>query len=314
MTRLLLTGGSGMVGRNILDLCRRRGISIVAPRRSELDLLDYAATLHYLRALQPDLVVHAAGRVGGIEANVREPVRFLTDNWDMGRNIVLAAATVGSKGLINLGSSCMFPRNSPNPLREEDVLSGTLEPTNEGYALAKCAVARLCEYVRRENPRLRFKTLIPCNLYGPYDKFDPAVSHLVPAVIHKLHLAKEQGRSAVEIWGDGTARREFMYAGDLAEAVLFTIDRFAEVPDVLNVGVGEDNSVNTYYQAAAEVIGYRGSFAHDLTKPVGMLRKLLDVSKQKALGWQARTSLRDGLRATYEYYLSTRAPDAISAR
>jgi GDP-L-fucose synthase len=314
MTRLLLTGGSGMVGRNIVDLCQRRGIGIIAPRRGELDLLDYAATLRYLRTMQPDLVVHAAGRVGGIEANLREPVRFLTDNWDMGRNIVLAAAAVGSKALINLGSSCMFPRNSPNPLREEDVLSGTLEPSNEGYALAKCAVARLCDYVRRENPGLRFKTLIPCNLYGPYDKFDPAVSHLVPAVIHKLHLAKEQGRSTVEIWGDGTARREFMYAGDLAEAVLFTIDRFAEVPDVMNVGLGEDYSVNAYYQAAAEVIGYRGSFAHDLTKPVGMLRKLLDVSKQTALGWQARTSLREGLRATYQYYLTTRTPDAISAR
>jgi GDP-L-fucose synthase len=314
MTRLLLTGGSGMVGRNILDLCQRRGISIVAPRRHELDLLDYGATLGYLRAFEPELVVHAAGRVGGIQSNIREPVGFLTDNWDMGRNIVLAAAAVGCRRLINLGSSCMFPRNSPKPLREEDVLSGALEPTNEGYALAKCAVARLCAYVRRENPSLHFKTLIPCNLYGRYDKFDPAVSHLVPAVIHKLHLAKQQGRTEVEIWGDGSARREFMYAGDLAEAVLFTIDRFAEVPDVMNVGVGEDYSVNSYYQVAAEVIGYVGSFAHDLSKPVGMLRKLLDVSKQKAVGWQARTSLRDGLRATYEYYLSTRTPDAISAR
>jgi GDP-L-fucose synthase len=314
MTRLLLTGGSGMVGRNILDLCQRRGISVVAPRRGELDLLDYAATLRYLRALQPDLVIHAAGRVGGIQSNIREPVRFLTDNWDMGRNIVLATAAAGTKRLINLGSSCMFPRNSPNPLREEDVLSGTLEPTNEGYALAKCAVARLCNYVRREDPSLFFKTLIPCNLYGRYDKFDPAVSHLVPAVIHKVHLAKQQGKADVEIWGDGTARREFMYAGDLAEAVVFSVDRFAEVPDVMNVGVGEDYSVATYYAAAAQIIGYVGRFAHDLTKPVGMLRKLLDVSKLKALGWQPRTSLHDGLRATYDYYLGSRAPDAISTR
>jgi len=314
MTRLLLTGGSGMVGRNILDLCQRRGISVVAPRRGELDLLDYAATLRCLRALQPDLVIHAAGRVGGIQSNIREPVRFLTDNWDMGRNIVLATAAAGTKRLINLGSSCMFPRNSPNPLREEDVLSGTLEPTNEGYALAKCAVARLCDYVRREDPSLFFKTLIPCNLYGRYDKFDPAVSHLVPAVIHKVHLAKQQGNADVEIWGDGTARREFMYAGDLAEAVLFSVERFAELPDVINVGVGEDYSVATYYAAAAQIIGYVGRFAHDLEKPVGMQRKLLDVSKLKALGWQPRTSLHDGLRATYDYYLGLRAPDAISTR
>lgn len=314
MTTILLTGGGGMVGRNIIDLCRERGIEVVAPRRTELDLTDHASTLRFLREVRPDIVVHAAGRVGGIQANIREPVRFLTENWDIGRNIVLAAREAGVTRLLNLGSSCMFPRNSPDPLKEEDVLSGTLEPTNEGYALAKCAIARLCSYVHREDPSLLYKTMIPCNLYGRHDKFDPAVSHLVPAVIHKLHVAKRDGLPEVEIWGDGTARREFMYSGDLADAILFAVDRFAEMPDVLNVGLGEDYSVNEYYAVAAEVVGYTGSFVHDTTKPVGMMRKLLDVSRQKAFGWQAQTSLREGLRATYDFYLSSGAADALSAR
>ncbi|CUA86824.1 Nucleoside-diphosphate-sugar epimerase [Chelatococcus sambhunathii] len=314
MTTILLTGGGGMVGRNIIDLCRERGIEVVAPRRTELDLTDHASTLRVLREVRPDIVVHAAGRVGGIQANIREPVRFLTENWDIGRNIVLAAREAGVTRLLNLGSSCMFPRNSPDLLKEEDVLSGTLEPTNEGYALAKCAVARLCSYVHREEPSLLYKTMIPCNLYGRYDKFDPAVSHLVPAVIHKLHVAKRDGLPEVEIWGDGTARREFMYSGDLADAILFAVDHFAEMPDVLNVGLGEDHSVNEYYAVAAEIVGYTGGFVYDTTKPVGMMRKLLDISRQKAFGWQAQTSLRQGLQATYDFYLSSGAADALSAR
>lgn len=314
MTAIFLTGAGGMVGRNIVDLCRKRGVEVVAPRRTELDLTDYASTLRFLREVRPHIVVHAAGRVGGIQANIRQPVRFLTDNWDIGRNIVLAAREAGVTRLLNLGSSCMFPRNSPDPLKEEDVLSGTLEPTNEGYALAKCAVARLCSYVHREEPSLLYKTMIPCNLYGRYDKFDPAVSHLVPAVIHKLHVAKREGLPEVEIWGDGTARREFMYSGDLADAILFAVDHFAEMPDVLNIGLGEDHSVNEYYAVAAEIVGYTGGFVYDTTKPVGMMRKLLDISRQKAFGWQAQTSLRQGLQATYDFYLSSGAADALSAR
>lgn len=304
--RVLLTGGSGMVGRNLLDHPAIGEFDILAPRSNELNLLDGRAVEAYLREKMPDIVIHAAGRVGGIQANIREPVRFLMDNLDMGRNIVWAARSMGVKRLLNLGSSCMYPRNAPNPLHEDMVLKGELEPTNEGYALAKVVTARLCEYISREDASCQYKTLIPCNVYGRHDKFDPSHSHLVPAIIHKIHEAKLSGSAHVEIWGDGTARREFMYAGDLADCLVESVRRFDALPDTMNVGIGEDASINEYYETVAEVIGYDGQFKHDLTKPVGMMRKLVSTDKAQAWGWRAKTSLRDGIAKTYDYYLQLR--------
>lgn len=303
--RILLTGGSGMVGGNLLEHPAIDEFELLAPRSSELDLLDYDAVLEYLLQHRPDMVIHAAGKVGGIQANMREPVGFLMDNLDMGCNMVRAAHRAGVRRLLNLGSSCMYPRNSTEPLREEMVLKGELEPTNEGYALAKVVTARLCEYIARENPDFHYKTLIPCNLYGRHDSFDPAHSHLVPAIIHKIHTAKRAGLDSVEIWGDGTARREFMYAGDLADCLVEAVRRFDTLPATMNVGLGEDVSINEYYSIAGAVIGYSGKFHHDLSKPVGMLRKLVSVEQSLAWGWRAKTDLREGLRKTYDYYLQT---------
>jgi GDP-L-fucose synthase len=300
---LLLTGGSGMVGSNIREHARAAGWTIDAPSSRALDLTDFAATRDYVARLAPDVIVHSAGQVGGIQANIAHPVDFLVRNTDMGRNIVLAAREAGVPRLINLASSCMYPRNAPNPLAEDLVLKGELEPTNEGYAIAKVFATRLCQYVGREQPELQYKTLIPCNLYGRHDKFDPRHSHLIPAVIDKIHRAKVQQLAEVEIWGDGTARREFMYAGDLADAVFHMIGRFDDLPELCNVGLGHDYTINEYYAAVAEVVGWSGRFVHDLSKPVGMKQKLVDVSRQTALGWRNRTSLHEGITLTYEYYL-----------
>jgi GDP-L-fucose synthase len=301
--RILLTGGGGMVGRNLLEHPGIGEFEILAPRSSELDLRNFNAVQSYMQKHQPDMVIHAAGKVGGIQANMREPVGFLLDNLDMGRNIVWAAHQAGVKCLINLGSSCMYPRNHSEPLSEEMVLKGELEPTNEGYALAKVVTARLCEYIMREDASYQYKTLIPCNIYGRHDKFDPAHSHLVPAIIHKVHQAKLSGQASVEIWGDGTARREFMYGGDLADAIVRAIKKFDTLPACMNVGLGHDHTINEYYEAVASVMGYKGSFTHDLSKPVGMARKLVSIEKQKAWGWSARLDLLEGIEKTYSYYL-----------
>ena len=301
--KVLLTGGGGMVGRNVLEHPAIGEFDVLAPRSGELDLRDFAAVQAYLRKYEPDMVIHAAGKVGGIQANMREPVGFLLDNLDMGRNIVWASRQTGVRRLLNLGSSCMYPRNHNEPLREEMVLKGELEPTNEGYALAKVVTARLCEYLMREDASYQYKTLIPCNIYGRHDKFDPAHSHLVPAIIHKVHQAKQSRQQTVEIWGDGTARREFMYAGDLADAIVRAIKEFDSLPNLMNVGLGYDYTINEYYEAVAAVMGYSGRFVHDLGKPVGMSRKLVDVGRQKAWGWQAQSQLREGIESTCEYYL-----------
>lgn len=301
--RILLTGGGGMVGRNLLEYSIDTDIELVTPRSSELNLLDFSAVQNYLHELKPDMVIHAAGKVGGIQANMRQPVAFLMENIDIGRNIVMASYEVGIKQLINLGSSCMYPRNHDEPLDEDLILKGELEPTNEGYALAKITIAKLCEYIMREDTSFQYKTLIPCNLYGRHDKFDPLHSHLIPAIIHKIYQAKQSGQTSVEIWGDGTARREFMYAGDLADALVHAIDQFETTPDLMNIGLGHDYTINEYYEVVADVLGYGGSFTHDLTKPVGMARKLVSTKRQDKWGWKAQHTLREGIAKTYEYYL-----------
>ena len=305
--KLLITGGGGMVGRNLRAHPGLADWGVFSPGSAELDLTDTAATFAYFQRLRPDFVIHCAGKVGGIQANIAAPVDFLTLNTDMGRNVILAARAAGVKSLLNLASSCIYPRFGHNPLSEDMVLGGELEPTNEGYAIAKIFALRLCQYVQREDPSLHYKTFIPCNLYGPFDHFDPKSSHLVPAVIRKVHDAKVQGLDTVEIWGDGTARREFMYAGDLAEAMVKAVGDFPAVPDIMNVGLGFDYSINDYYAAVAQVIGWSGRFVHDTTKPVGMKQKLVDVSRQTTWGFAPATALHDGIAKTYAYFLETAA-------
>lgn len=292
-----------MVGRNILDHPIAGQFRFLVPTSAELDLRNFSKVQEYVSFNKPDFVIHAAGLVGGIQANMAKPVDFLIENIDLGRNIILASRNAGVKKLLNLSSSCMYPRNATNPLSEDLILTGELEPTNEGYALAKIFAMRLCEYIHKEDNSFNYKTFIPCNLYGRFDKFDPKHSHLIPAIIHKVHLAKLNQEESVEIWGDGSARREFMYAGDLADAMMRAVMSFDSTPGLMNLGLGFDYSINEYYEAVAKIVGWSGSFSHDLSKPVGMKQKLVSTSRQKNWGWRPTTSLEEGIAKTYDYYL-----------
>lgn len=292
-----------MVGRNLLEHPGLQGFDVLSPSRKELDLLNYGLVEEYLFSHKPDIIVHAAGKVGGIEANISHPVEFLSENLYMGLNLLLAAQKTNIRKFLNLGSSCMYPRNAANPLTEEMILTGELEPTNEGYALAKIAVGRMCQYITEEDKIFRYKTLIPCNLYGRWDKFAPSSSHMIAAAIRKIHDAKEENKDMVQIWGDGTARREFMYAGDLADCIVRATTNFDSLPQIMNVGLGYDYTVDEYYKIIADMTGYHGRLVHDLSKSVGMRRKLVDIQKLKKWGWKAETGLEAGIAKTYEFYL-----------
>lgn len=300
--RILVTGASGLVGRNIVEKLAPL-FELHTPGLDQFNLLNYELVRGYIGRLNPDLIIHCAGLVGGIQANVERPVQFLVENFELGKNVVMAAHANNVRQILNLGSSCMYPRNAPNPLREETILTGELEPTNEGYAIAKIAVQRLCTYVNRQYPGFQYKTLIPCNLYGCWDKFDPKEAHLIPAAIRKVHEAMQNGKDSVEIWGTGKARREFMYAGDLADFITFVIERFSELPETMNVGLGYDYAIDEYYQSVASVLGFRGRFEHDLSKPEGMKQKVVDISLLRRFGWTPKVTLEEGIRYTYEFYL-----------
>jgi GDP-L-fucose synthase len=305
--KILITGSTGMVGKNLIaDLTNSpltKSFKLLTPSRQELNLFNYSDVYNYMCAQRPDLVIHCASRVGGIMANMASPADFLFENLDINKNVIYAAYKANIYRLINLGSSCMYPRDAKNPLTEDLILTGELEPTNEGYAIAKIAAQRLCSYIQKENNQFKYKTLIPCNLYGPHDKFDPQKSHLVPAVIRKIYDAVQNNSKTVEIWGDGHARREFMSCADLNSCIIKCIHEYDTVPDVMNVGLGYDYSIREYYEAISEVIGFKGQFVYDLTKPVGMKQKLVSIEKLKMWGWQSQTPLKSGLMQTYQYFL-----------
>ncbi len=300
--KILLTGGSGMVGKNILEHPNINKWEIVAPTRSELNLNDYSAIEKLIIRFKPDIIIHAAGYCGGIHTSVAEPVDFLVQNIEIGKNIILAARNMNVKKFINLASSCMYPRNAKNPLSEDLILKGELEPTNEGYALAKIFSTRLCQYINTERVDLNYKTIIPCNLYGPNDKFDPKKSHAIPSIIHKIYNAKKNYENDISIWGNGLARREFMYVGDLADFVIECIKRFNDMPEIINSGLGKDYSINEYYKIIAKELNWQGNFSHDLSKPVGMKQKMVCTNLLYKFGWKHKTSIEEGIKLTVKFY------------
>ena len=301
--KIYVAGSTGLVGKNIIEYLTKDGYEILTTRSHDVNLLNFDEIKKYLSDAKPDFIIHCAGKVGGIQANIKDSYGFFTENMLMGLNLVRAAKECGIKNFLNLSSSCSYPPQAPNPLKEESVFDGKLEPTNEGYAIAKASITKMCEILTRQFEDYQYKTIIPCNLYGKYDKFGENNSHMIPAVIKKLHNAKVNNIEEIEIWGDGTARREFMYAEDLAQMVSYIIKHFDSMPNVMNTGLGYDYSVNEYYEIIAKVIGYTGKFKHDLSKPAGMKQKLLDISRQSEFGIKPKFSLEDGIQRTYEYYL-----------
>lgn len=300
--KILLTGSTGMVGRNITGNILFSKFDFLLPTRNELDLTKFKNTKDYLKKNKPDFVINAAGRVGGIHANMTNQTAFMIENFDINRNLITASKECGIKELINLGSSCMYPKDAINPLKEEYLYSGTLEPTNEGYAISKCFASKLCQFINNDSHEYSYKTIVPCNLYGKFDNFDPKHSHMLPAAIRKIHEAIMKDIPYVDVWGTGKVRREFMFAEDFSNFIYYAIEHFSSMPDIMNVGIGEDLSISEYYQNIASVLGYSGRLNFDKDKPEGMKQKLIDISLLKKFGWQSSFSLSEGINKTYQYY------------
>lgn len=298
---LYLAGHRGLVGGAILRLLRERGFDNVITRTSsELDLRDQAAVFRFFEEERPDYVILAAARVGGIMANSTYPADFIYDNLVIAANVVKAAHNSGVRKLLNLGSSCIYPRDAEQPLREEALLTGPLEPTNEAYAIAKIAAIKLCDHFRTQYG-CDFISAMPTNLYGPGDNFDLQKSHVLPALMRKMDDARRAGSRSVTLWGSGAPLREFLYVDDMADAALFLLDRFSDSGPI-NVGAGRDIRIRDVAGIMAEVVGFRGEIEWDITKPDGTPRKLMDVSRIRELGWEARVGLREGLARTYAWY------------
>ncbi|MFH1137575.1 MAG: GDP-L-fucose synthase [Pseudomonadota bacterium] len=302
--KIYVAGHAGMVGSALVRRLGRAGFSNLLLRsRRELDLTDQGAVEAFFDREAPDHVFLAAARVGGIMANQRFAADFLYQNLAIQTNVIQAAYRSGVKSLLFLASSCMYPRECPQPIREDYLLTGPFEPTNEAFAVAKIAGVKMCQYYNSQY-RTRFWPVIPTNLYGPNDNFDLENSHVVPALIRKFHEAKRANHDAVTLWGTGEPRRELMHVDDLAQACVFVMTSVPETPRLLNIGCGNDIRIADLAELVRRVVGHRGPVFHDASKPDGMPRKLLDSSSIFELGWRPQISLEDGVEQTYQWFLS----------
>jgi GDP-L-fucose synthase len=308
-SRIYVAGHRGLVGSAILrKLQSERYSNLVLRSHKELDLMRQAEVEAFFKSEKPEYVFLAAAKVGGILANNTYPAEFIYQNLSIESNVIHSAYSAGVKKLLFLGSSCIYPRECPQPMKEEYLLSGKLEPTNEPYAIAKIAGIRMCQSYNMQYGT-KFVSVMPTNVYGPGDNFDLKTSHALPALIRKFHEAKisdkGQARSnqkIVTIWGTGTPRREFLFVDDLADACVFVMNNY-DGSEIVNIGVGKDISIRELAELIKEIVGFEGSIRYDSSKPDGTLRKLLDVSKLHSLGWKSRTSLREGIEKTYKWYV-----------
>lgn len=304
--KILVAGARGLVGGAIVRQLRAQGFqNLLTPFRAELDLTDRAALDAYLAQHKPQFVFDAAAKVGGIQANNQFPGDFIRDNLLIQTNLIDASYRVGVEKFVFLGSSCIYPKFAPQPMKEEHLLTGILEPTNSAYAVAKIAGIEMVKSYRRQ---FGFKgiSLMPTNLYGPGDNYDLNNSHVLPALIRKFHEAKQSHAKEVVIWGTGTPRREFLHCDDLADAAIFLMQTY-DSDDIINVGVGDDIAIGEVARMIKEIVGFDGALVQDTSKPDGTPRKLLDISRLTALGWQPKLSLRDGITQTYAAYQASLA-------
>lgn len=308
--KIYVAGHRGMVGSALVRRLQREGYRNIVTRSStELDLRDSAAVSRFFREEKPEHVFLAAAKVGGILANSSYPAEFLYDNLMIQTNVIDEAYRNGVQSLLFLGSSCIYPKMAPQPIREDYLLTGPLEPTNEAYAIAKIAGIKLCS-AYREQYGCRFTSVMPTNLYGPNDNYDLNTSHVLPALIRKFHEAKTEGRDEVIVWGTGLPRREFLHADDLADACVFLVKNGGE-EELVNIGTGKDITIAGLAELLKEITGFEGRISFDTTKPDGTPRKLLDVSRLHAIGWEHRIGLEEGLRATYQDFLKHQQQPAI---
>jgi GDP-L-fucose synthase len=297
-----VAGHRGMVGSALVRRLAREDVELVIAPRSELDLIDQRAVFDWFAAAKPQAVFLAAAKVGGIVANNTLRAEFLYDNLAIAANVIQAAHRNGCEKLMFLGSSCIYPKLAPQPLREDSMLTGPLEPTNEPYAIAKIAGIKMAEAYRSQYGS-DFISVMPTNLYGPGDNYHPEYSHVVAALIRRFHEAKVAGARNVVVWGTGTPRREFLYVDDLADACIHLMKNYSE-GQLINIGTGEDITIAEFARVVAATVGYSGEISFDTSRPDGTPRKLLDVSRLAKLGWRATTSLQDGIRLAYQAFLS----------
>jgi GDP-L-fucose synthase len=301
-SKIFVAGHRGMVGSAIVRALASQGFTQILTRpRAELDLLDRSAVRSFFEKERPEFVIDAAARVGGIVANSEKPVEFLLENLTLQNNLIEAAADFGCAKLLFLGSSCIYPKLAPQPIREDALLTGPLEPTNDAYAIAKIAGIKLCQAYAREYGK-NFLSAMPTNLYGPHDNFDLHTSHVLPALIRKIHEAKKSGAPEVLVWGTGTPRREFLHADDLADACVFLLKNY-DSPELINIGSGTDVTIRELAELVCEVLGYDGTLVFDPTKPDGTPRKLMDSSRLFSLGWKPKISLREGIAHAHAWFL-----------
>lgn len=300
-TKIFIAGHRGLVGSALVRLYEQKPeFDILTRTRDELDLLDREQVRSFFAEQRPQQVILAAARVGGIKANASHQVEFLLHNLRIQNNVIEAAADHDAERLLFLGSSCIYPKQCPQPIKEEYLLTSPLEPTNEGYALAKISGLKLCQYYHRQYQR-RFISAMPSNLYGPRDNFDLETSHVLPALIRKFHEAKEGGQPHVMLWGTGTPRREFLFVDDLAAACFELLENYdSDLP--VNVGLGRDVTIAEVAGVVRDIVGYQGEIQWDDSKPDGTPRKLMDTSRLTEFGWQPATSLQDGIRLTYDWF------------